>query len=136
MTSSKPTKLSTQSLDAITAAVLAVQQQWNIEKTWELLPALRLAGLTDPARTADSSVADVAIRLEAAGYTRGKLTPLFARRIIDLMVAARDGELDAFEGYAARGDKSAAIGVLLRVKGIGPTVASTVWMLLGTGESK
>ena len=134
MEPSEPTKLSTPSLEAITAAVLAVQQQWGIKKTWELLPALRSAGLTDPARTADADIADVTRRLVAAGYARGKLTSLFARRIMDLMVAARDGELDAFERYMARGDKDTAVAVLVAVKGIGPVVADTVWMLRGAGR--
>lgn len=122
-------KITGSSLEAITVALLAVYQ-WPAEKVWKLLPALREAGLTDPARTAGAGIEDVIVRLANAGYDRGLLTEMFALRVMNLMAAARDGVLDDFDGHLRRKDKAAATEVLVRVKGIGPKVAETAWMLL------
>ena len=121
--------LSEDSLEVISVAILAVYQ-YPVEKAWKLLQSLRDEGLTVPALTADADIGDVTVRLARAGYDRGLLTEMFAQRIRNLAVAARDGLLDELDGLVATRDKANALALLVRVKGIGPKVAETAWMLL------
>lgn len=122
-------KLSNDQVEALVTAVLAVNQ-YPIEKAWDLLPTLREAGLTDPRTFAHGEIGDVTRRLATAGYDRGRLTSMLASRLQGLMNAVQDGLLDDLPEAAALGDRAAAAVILQRVKGVGPRVADSAWLLL------
>ena len=116
-------------LEAIIAAVLAVNA-YGLGKSYALLPAFRKAGLTDPKRVVKASIEDVMMRLHEAGYHRGMLAEMMAGRLISLMKAVDEGNLDALNALVAQGDRGGAERLLCSVKGIGPKVAADVWMLV------
>jgi 3-methyladenine DNA glycosylase/8-oxoguanine DNA glycosylase len=121
--------LSPAQLEAIVMALLAVNA-WPIDKVLAALPALRTAGLLDPAQVAAADIGPLTVKLAAAGYDRGLLTELFALRLQNLMRAVRDGALDAVAAAHRSGDREAAVAALCTVKGIGPRVADTAWQLI------
>ena len=114
-------------LEEVVVALLAVNN-YPLDKAWKLLPALREAGLTKP-ESVPSDAGEATVKLAAAGYDRGLLTSMFAERIQGLMQAAQSGDLDGLEGLVREGKKAEAAAVLCKVKGIGPRVAETAWML-------
>jgi len=116
-------------IEAIVASVLAVNQ-YPLEKVWDQLPALREAGLTDPARVAAADIGDIVVRLAEAGHYRGGLAGMMAERLQSAMRAVAEGRLDELPSAVARKDREAAIALLCTVKGIGPRVAGTAWQLL------
>jgi hypothetical protein len=126
-------KVTADELEAVAVAVLAVNN-YRIEKAWDLLPKLREAGLTTPASVAPADIGALTVRLVAAGYDRGMLTSMLARRLQNLMQAAEAGVLDGLTAAAARKDKAAAVEILTRVKGIGPQVAESTWLLVQLAE--
>lgn len=122
-------ELSKKSIEEIVVAVLAVNN-YSLEKAHELLPELRSEGLTNPHRVARKDAGDLTVALSRAGYNRGMLTGLMAERLLGLMEAITDGELEAFEGLLRSGEQERALTLLRKVHGIGPQVAANVWMLL------
>ncbi|MBI1752873.1 MAG: hypothetical protein HY014_02055 [Acidobacteria bacterium] len=116
-------------LDAIVASVLAVNK-YGIEKAYAILPALRKAGLLDCESVAKEPIRKVMIRLAETGYDRGLLTEMMAGRLVDLMKAVSARQLDPLPALIARGDRVNATELLCSIKGIGPSVARDVWMLL------
>lgn len=122
-------KLSNPELEALVTAILAVNR-YPIEKVWNLLPELRKSGLIDPGSVADADIGDLTVRLASAGYDRGMLTSMLAGRLQNLMRAVGEGTLDGLTAAAARRDKAAAVEILGQVKGIGPQVAESAWLLL------
>lgn len=122
-------KLSNNELEAVVAAILAVNR-YPIEKAWDLLPKLREAGLTVPDMVVDEDIGRLTVRLASAGYDRGMLTSMLADRLQGLMRAVQQGQLDGLAAASARKDKKAAVEILCRVKGVGPQVAESAWLLL------
>jgi 3-methyladenine DNA glycosylase/8-oxoguanine DNA glycosylase len=122
-------RISSESLEAILTAILAVQK-YPLEKAWSLLPSLRLERLTEPDFVAKADIGDLIVRLTRAGYERGMLNEMMATRVQHLMVAAVSGSLDAYDDRLAKKDKQAAQELLCKVKGIGPRVADIAWTLL------
>ena len=121
--------LSNESLDAIVAAVLAVNN-YGLEKAYGLLPALRKAGLTRPAKVVNEDLGTLTVRLARAGYNRGLLTEMMAGRLLGLMKAVHEGTLDRLDSLAASGDQDRTLALLCEIHGIGPQVAANAWMLL------
>ena len=114
-------------LESVVVALLAVNN-YPLEKAWKLLPALREAGLTSPAKVPDD-LGDCTVKLASAGYDRGLLTAMLAERIQNVMASARRGDLAKLEGLVKGGKKDEAVTLLCTVRGIGPKVAATTWML-------
>lgn len=121
--------LSDQSLEAIVAAVLAVNN-YGLEKAYGLLPALRKAGLTRPAKVVDEDLGRLTVRLAQAGYNRGLLTGMMADRLAGLMKAMLDGKLARFDPLVSTGKREEAIALLCEIHGIGPQVAANAWALV------
>ena len=127
-------RLSTNYLEAIIASVLSVNS-YGLEKAIGLLPALRKTGLTDPLTVTKANVPEVMVWFHQAGYRRGMLSEMMAGRLISLMKAVAAGNLDGLNELVATGNKAEACEMLCQIKGIGPKVASDVWVLLtGTPE--
>lgn len=116
-------------VECLLMALLSVNN-FSLEKAWLLLPRLREAGLTDPARVATMDMAATIEALTLAGYDRKKLTWLFAERVKALMAAIHSGELAGLDAAIAAKDKAEASELLGQVRGIGPTVIENAWALL------
>ncbi len=121
--------ISTDQVEAVAVAILAVNN-YRIEKAWDLLPKLRELRLLDPSTVVNEDLGALTMLLAKAGYDRGVLTSMLAGRLQNLMRAAEAGELDGLAAATARGDKRAAVELLCKVKGVGPQVAESAWLLL------
>lgn len=121
--------LSNDHMDALVASLLAVNA-YPVDKVWAALPAMREAGLLDPAQTVGRDLGEVTVRLAQAGYDRGMLTSLLAGRLQDLLAAVQLGKLDTIAQLVAAGRRSETEALLQTVKGIGPRVANVAWQLL------
>ena len=118
-------------VEAVIAAALAVQN-YRVEKAWKLLPGLRAAGLTDPASVAVDDVEALTAKLVAAGYDRGKLTGMIAGRFRRLMEQINAGGLDGIAEAVRNEDRDGVIAILTELHGIGPSAATSAWMLLSS----
>lgn len=117
----------TEFLDDVVVALLAVNN-YPLDKAWNLLPALREAGMTSP-DAVPQDIGEATVRLATAGYDRGLLTSMFAERIQNLMAAVRRGDLSRIDALIETKNKEQALELLCSVKGIGPRVATTAWSL-------
>ena len=122
-------KLAKDDLEAFVTAVLAVNR-YSLEKAYDLLPALRKAGLTQPDKVAAMGIETLITGLFQAGYQRGGLMDMMAGRYLALMQFISKGKLDPLSGLVKRGDTDGAIELLCKVKGIGPSVATTAIELM------
>ncbi len=116
-------------VECLLMALLSVNS-FSLEKAWTLLPRMRDAGLTDPARVATMEMSTVIEALTGAGYDRKNLTWLFAERVKALMGAIHDGHLAGLDEAIVRKDKIAATALLEPVRGVGPRVIENAWALL------
>ncbi len=116
-------------VECLLAALLAVNN-FPLEKTWALLPRLRAAGLTDPARVAAMDMPATIEVLTRAGYDRKNLTWLFAERVKALMDAVHAGKLEGLDAAISAKDNVKASALLSEVRGVGPTVIKNAWALL------
>jgi len=122
-------KLAKDDLEAIVTAVLAVNR-YSLEKAYDLLPALRKAGLTQPDKVAAMEIETLITGLFQAGYQRGGLMEMMAGRFMSLMQAVNAGKVDPLGGLIKRGDTDEATELLCTIKGIGPSVAATAIQLI------
>jgi hypothetical protein len=122
-------KLPDDLVDTLVTALLAVNK-YPLDRVWKILPHLQDEGLTKPGPVASEDLGRLTIRLAAAGYDRGGLTALFAKRLQTLMKAIESGQLDDLSSAAIRSDPQALRKMLCRVPGIGPQVAQNAWVLL------
>lgn len=116
-------------VDDLVVALLSINN-YPVTTTWDLLPRLRAGGLTDAQRMVVLDSAAIALRLKAAGYDRGKITDILAPRLRNLLKLANDGALDALPNLVQTGGEESVRSLLLPLKGVGPRVAATAWMLL------
>jgi len=121
--------LSAAQIECLLTALLSVNN-FSLEKAWSLLPRMRDAGLTDPARVVAMDMTTAIETLRRAGYDRKNLTRLFAERVKALMDAVHAGELADLDAAIAAKDKDRASVVMRKVRGIGPTVIENAWALL------
>lgn len=121
--------LSEHTTEAIIVSMLAVNS-YSLERAYDLLPALRAAGLTSPLMAVEKDAGEITVLLGKAGYKRGLLTGMFAERLLAMMKAVGSGEMDALDGLLAANDRDSALALLCRVRGIGPQVAANAWALL------
>jgi 3-methyladenine DNA glycosylase/8-oxoguanine DNA glycosylase len=122
-------KLPEEVIDSLVTALLAVNN-YSLEKVWTLLPRLREEGLTNPASVVSQDLRRLTVRLAKAGYDRGRLTRMFAERLKHLMAAIEEGLLDDLRVAETRKDAEAMQRMLRDVRGIGPRVAQSAWLLL------
>jgi 3-methyladenine DNA glycosylase/8-oxoguanine DNA glycosylase len=116
-------------VECLLVALLSVNS-FSLEKAWALLPRLREAGLTDPARVVTMDMPATIEALVGAGYDRKNLTWLFAERVKALMAAIHGGELAGLDEAIAVKDKARATELLSQVRGVGPAVIQKAWALL------
>jgi len=122
-------KLSQKHITDLVVAALSVNS-YPATWTWELLPALGDGGILNPSKVAALDVGDLIDALEAAGYKRGKITWIVAPRLHTLMSKVADGELDGLTAAVEAKDEETVKALLTAVRGVGPRVAATAWMLL------
>jgi hypothetical protein len=122
-------KLPNDLVDSLVVALLAVNK-YPLEKVWKILPRLQHEGLTEPGPVASEDLGRLTVRLARAGYDRGELTGMFAKRLQNLMTAIELGQLDDLYSAACRSDPQALRTMLCKVPGIGPWVAQNAWVLL------
>ncbi len=125
--------LSQENLEAIVVSVLAVNS-YGIERVYGLLPKFRENGLLNPTKISNADVSQVMMDLYKAGYDRGMLTEMMAGRLVGVLKAVAEGRLDMLNELVEKGSKTMAKDLLCQVKGIGPRVASDVWMLVTSRE--
>ena len=122
-------------LDCIVAAVLAVNN-YGIERSFALLPAMRSVGLLESRVVVKMDVGSVIQLMNKAGFNRGLLMEMMAGRLMNLMKASQNRELDLLNEYVKSKNKSAATDLLCKISGIGPKVASDAWMLISSSNTK
>lgn len=122
-------------VESLVTALLAVNN-YSLEKVWHLLPRLREEGLTIPASVMSEDLGQLTVRLANAGYDRGRLTEMFAERLRHLMAAIGTGQLDDLLAAVTRKDADTVQKMLCEVRGIGPQVAHSAWLLLQEGPNK
>lgn len=123
--------LSSKHVEDLFVSLLSINN-YAVTKTWDLLPQLREAGLTDPKRVAGLDGGVLSRELKSAGYDRGKITDIIAPRLRNLMALIEEGDLDSLPDLVARGDKDGVQASLVAIEGVGPRVAATAWMLLSS----
>ena len=116
-------------VDLVVAAMLSVSA-FPLEKAQQIVPKLRSARLLDPDHACNLDAAVYASAVSSAGYDRGALTPMYAARLRGLMDALRKGSLDQLATAVSARDEVACLKLLQTIKGIGPMVAKTAWILL------
>ena len=120
-------------IEDLFVALLSINNH-SVTKTWDQLPRLRDAGLTEPKRVAGMEPDLLSARLKAAGYDRGKITDILAPRLKALMMQVDRGQLDSLADLVAAKDEGGVKKILLAIDGVGPRVAATAWMLLSSAE--
>lgn len=127
--------LSPKHVTDLVVATLSVNS-YPVTSTWELLPALGEQGLLDFAGVAARAPGELIDALERAGYRRGKITWIVAPRLQTLMSEVGAGKLDGLSEAVSAGDETAATELLTAIRGVGPRVAATAWMLLTSEPAK
>jgi hypothetical protein len=110
-------------LENLVIAMLAVSQ-YPIERALGLRDRLRDAGLLDPRNLATWTVARVADELRSSGYDRGRLTSMYADRLVSLG-KVYEGERERCEEILREGSDEAVRQLLAPWHGIGPTVIAS-----------
>ena len=123
--------LSTENIADLVAALLCVNQ-YPLHRAVALVPALKAAGLLDPATVNALSQDALVAALRAAGYDRGGFVPILAFRMYPLMEALAAGQLDPLADAARSGDKAAFAATLGAVHGYGPRTIDLAWTLWTT----
>jgi hypothetical protein len=121
--------LSMPQIECLLMALLSVNN-FPLEKAWALLPRMRDAGLTDPARVVTMDMATAIEALTRTGYDRKNLTWLFAERMKALMAAIHDGKLAGLDEAISASNKERARVLLSDVRGVGARVFENAWTLL------
>jgi hypothetical protein len=131
------TKQSGHSKDVVVAwedlvlSILSVNN-YSIEKAYTIADALRVQGLFDPQQLARWDAGEIAKRLNFGGYVRGTyMTGLLTSRLAALGEAIRQHGLEKCSRIITGKDKQEIEALLLPVKGIGPKVLSTFYLLNG-----
>lgn len=110
-------------------ALLAVNN-WSLERVFELREPMRDAGLFDLEAVSKLSEEEIARRLTVAGYARGEyMTTLMALRVVSVAQVLPTDELTRLVAAVHAGRKEAVNAVLSRIRGVGPTVLDSFWIL-------
>jgi len=98
---------------------------FRLEQVLELHPSLKEAGLFDPSNLSRWDEARVTRELNAAGYSRGLLTGMYAERLVATMRSIAVQEIDQTEKTLGFGSSEEVAKLLLPQYGIGPKVLET-----------
>lgn len=109
-----------QAWEEVILAMLAVGQ-YPLDRVVALRGRLRDGGLLDPRNLASWSVERVAAGLRSAGYDRGRLTAMYADRLVSLG-KLHETESERCDLILREGDDDAVRALLMPWYGIGPTV--------------
>jgi len=121
--------MDTQVYEALVLAVLSVNS-YPLEKAWEMRLAIEKAGLFNPATLASLGEEDIAERLRQAGYDRGRfLTDLIASRLQSVGRYLMGYGLERVTRTLASGSTDEVQALLIKAKGIGPTVVKSFLLL-------
>ena len=102
-------------------SMLAVSS-YPLERVIPLEAGLRDEGVLEPLNLCSWSATETAGHLRAAGYDRGKLTALYADRLISLGTLVARGDADLLKVALESGSDDELEGALLSVHGVGPAV--------------
>lgn len=116
-------------IEAMAVAILAVNG-FSSTKVMSIVPRLKVRQLLTPAYVAALEMGALTAQLFESGYERGALTSMFAERLQGLMIAIHEGDLDAVQDLVSQSKKDETIQLLLRLRGVGPKVATTAWTLM------
>ena len=120
----------------VLVSLLAVNS-WSLERVYNLRGGLREAGLVDFDAVEKLSIEEVAERLSAAGYTRGDyMNTLMALRISSMAPVLSAEELERLSEDVEAGRRDDANALLRRIKGVGPSVLTSFWVLRGLPETR
>ena len=120
--------------EELVISILAVNQ-YSLEKTYSLLPLLRVVGIVDPVNLTKWGVEDVVAQLKTAGCDRGPfMTRLFAKRLVSLGIALRSRGVEMSAEIILSNHPDAIRNLLLPVNGIGPKVLQNFFLLRGIKE--
>lgn len=113
----------------LVVAMLAVNR-WTLERAASIADGLSDAGLSDPSAIRSMSVDEVATRLATAGYKRGRyMEQLLAIRVVSAAEILDEQCVRRLTDLERRGDKNAIRDLLLAVKGVGPEVVNSFFIL-------
>lgn len=113
----------------LVVAMLATYS-YSLEKAWALRDKLSELGFADPTTVVGKDAGEVGNLMKAAGYDRGGITYIIAPRVITLMEAVKNGELDGLAKAIKAKSESQFCETLVKVKGFGPKSAQLAWELL------
>jgi hypothetical protein len=113
----------------LVVAMLAVNR-WTLERAVSIANGLSDVGLSDPTAIRSMSVDEVATRLASAGYKRGHyMEQLLAMRIVGAAETLDEDSVQRLTDLERRGDKNAIRDLLLAIKGVGPEVVNSFFIL-------
>ena len=110
---------------------------YSLEKTYSTIEALRRERLFDPQNLVRWTSEEIGARLRRGGYDRGDfMTRLFADRLSSLGQFLKSVGIEECERVLQKGKTSEVSKLLLTVKGIGPRVLESFFLLrTDTGTS-
>lgn len=112
-------------------AMLSVNN-YPLDRTFALFDKLEDEGLFDPNVLASSSASEIARKLDGAGYSRGvAMTAIFTERLLSLGELVKHEVLADCQRTLQRGSRSDVMDLLARVKGVGPKVLESFFLLRG-----
>lgn len=109
-------------------AMLSVNQ-YPVEKTWTIFDQLKANGLFDPLNFGKWNYVELYNRLNDSNYNRGKMMPIFIERLLSLSNLL--GDVKKNENILATGTKDEVSELLKKVKGVGPVVINTFFLIRG-----
>jgi endonuclease III-like uncharacterized protein len=110
---------------------------YSLEKTYSAIDTLRREKLFDPQNLVRWTSEEIRVRLRRGGYDRGDfMTRLFADRLASLGQFVKSVGVEECERVLQKGKTSEVSKLLLTVKGIGPKVLESFYLLrTDTGTS-
>jgi len=112
-------------------AMLSVNN-YPLDRTFALFDKLEDEGLFDPNVLASSSASEIARKLGDSGYNRGvAMTAIFTDRLLSLGELVKRGALADCQRTLQDGTRSDVKELLAQVKGVGPKVLESFFLLRG-----
>ena len=128
--------MDSQVYEALVIAVLSVNS-YPLEKAWEMRATLEKVELFNPTRLASLRKEEIGERLQQAGYDRGQfLTDLIASRLQSVSQYLVELGLQSATHILASGGTEEVRSMLIKTRGIGPTVIRNFLLLRGQGPER
>jgi hypothetical protein len=116
-------------IEDLIVALLSVNS-WPVDKTYQMLDALRGAGLTDPTKLAQLTPEEISHRLAAVGYARGDyINGLIGVRLASLGQVLTTERCTALSRSVSERRFDSVNAMLGLIKGVGPMVLRNFWFL-------